>query len=109
MPKNYIVSIDPSSDNTCADFNPRTLTVAAGDLIYWRNYTSQSHKLVLKSNTSVVWIDQIPGKLEGQPAPTTQRGITISAATASTGIDYICAVHPDCVNAGKEIGTIIVK
>jgi plastocyanin len=109
MANTCIISIDPSADPSCAEFNPRTLTAAKGDLIYWRNNTSQSHKLVLKANPSVVWIEQIPGKLPNEPAPTSQKAITFNAATAATGIDYICADHQSCVNAGKEIGTIIVK
>lgn len=103
MPRSYLISIDDVAGQSNAAFNPRTLTVAAGDIINWRNNTSRSHRLVLRSNPSVVWVDMIPGKLEGQPAPTSQRGVTLGAATASTGIDYICADHTD------EIGTIIVK
>lgn len=103
MPTSYLISIDDVSGQSSAAFNPRTLTVAAGDIINWRNNTNRSHKLVLRSNPSVVWVEMIPGKLEGQPAPTSQTGVTLGAATVSTGIDYMCADH-----AG-EIGTIIAK
>lgn len=103
MPKSCLITIDDVPGQSYAAFNPRTLTVAAGDLINWCNNTSRSHKLVLKSDPSVVWVEMIPGKLDGQPAPTSQTGVTLGAATSSTGIDYICADHPD------EIGTIIVK
>lgn len=103
MPKSCLIMIDDVPGQSSAVFNPRTLTVTAGDVINWCNNTSRSHKLVLKSNPSVVWVEDIPGKLEGQPSPTSQTGVTLGAATASTGIDYMCANHPD------EIGTIIAK
>lgn len=103
MPKSCLITIDEKPGQAFAEFNPRTLTVAAGDLINWCNNTSQPHKLVLRSNPSVVWVEEIPGKLEGQPSPTSQTGVTLGAATASTGIDYMCDIHRD------EIGTIIVK
>jgi plastocyanin len=103
MPKACLIAIDEKPGQTFAEFNPRTVTVAAGDLINWCNNTSVSHKLVLRADPSVVWVEEIPGKLEGQPSPTSQTGVTLGAATTSTGIDYMCANHPD------EIGTIIVK
>jgi plastocyanin len=102
MPKSYLIAIDETPGQDFAQFNPRTLTVAAGDVINWRNNTSRSHKLVLRANPSVVWVSEIPGKLEGQPAPTSQKGVTFGAATTSTGVDYMCATHT------QEIGTIIV-
>jgi len=103
MPKSCLITIDDVPGQTFAAFNPRTLTVAAGDIINWCNNTSQPHKLVLRADPSVVWVEEIPGKLEGQPSVTSQTGVTLGAATAAEGIDYICANHPD------EIGTIIVK
>jgi plastocyanin len=103
MPNSYLIAIDETPGQAYAQFTPRTLTVAAGDVINWRNNTSRAHKLVLRSNPSVVWVEMIPGKLPDQPAPTSQKGVTFGAASASTGIDYMCATHT------QEIGTIIVK
>jgi plastocyanin len=103
MPKTCLITIDPKPGQAFAEFNPQTLTAAAGDLINWINNTSQPHTLVLQSNPSVTWVDEIPGKLEGEPAPASQRGVSFGAATASTGVTYLCANHPE------EIGIIIIK
>jgi plastocyanin len=100
MATNVIISIEESSGKTV--FNPSTQTAGLGDLIYWRNNTSQAHKLVLKSNPSVAWVPEIPGKLPDQPAPVSQRAVTFSAKTATTGVEYMCSTH-------GEIGTLIIK
>jgi plastocyanin len=101
MPKN--VFIDINDGPTSAEFSPKTQTVAVGDLIYWRNNTKNMHELVLKSKPDQAWGPQIPGKLDGQPAPTSQKAMVFGAATAATGVDYISKLYP------QVTGTIIAK
>lgn len=101
MPQNVIIDINDKSGQP--EFSPNPQTVAAGDLIYWRNNTKNMQELVLKSKPDQAWGPKIPGKLDGQPAPTSQRAMVFGAATASTGVDYISKLYP------QSTGTIIAK
>ena len=102
MPKTCMIDIDDKPGQTFAEFTPQSLTVAAGDLINWRNNTSNPHRLVLKSHPEMTWVDELPGKLPDQPAPTSQQGVSFSGPTP-TPVDYVCAFHPE------ETGTIIAQ
>jgi plastocyanin len=78
---------------------PGTPPVAPGDMIFWRNNTSSKHQPAPVGGADDAWVDVIPGKLEGQPAPTSGQ-ISFSAATTA---QYRCALHP-----GETGGTITI-
>lgn len=104
MPKSCIISINDKPGQTFAEFSPQSQTVAPGDLINWRNNTSKKHRLVLKAKPEVTWVDEIPGKLPNQPAPTSQQGVSFSKPTTpGLPVQYMCAFHPE------EIGEIIAQ
>ncbi len=104
MPKTCIISIDDKPGQDFAVFSPQSLTVAAGDLINWRNNTSKAHRLVLKAKPEVTWVDEIPGKLPDQPAPTSQQGVSFSGPTTpGLPVQYFCDFHPG------ETGEIIAQ
>jgi plastocyanin len=86
-----------------AEFKPQNITVAVGDVIYWRNNDSKAHWPTTSATPIVndAWMDyQIPGKLHGQPAPTSQQAV--SFGTAGT-YHYVCGLHHG------ETGTIVVQ
>jgi plastocyanin len=96
-----MIDIDQKQGQAQAEFNPQSLTVAAGDQINWRNNTATPHWPAPKGKPKDTWMDyQIPGKLPGQPAPTSQQTLTFGAAMT---VDYVCALHPE------ETGTITVQ
>jgi len=101
MQDTWIISIDEQPNQSGAAFDPQSLTVAAGDIIYWRNNTDCPHWPAPKGKPRDSWMDaEIPGKLPGEPAPTSQQGLTFSGATT---VEYVCALDPDMT------GTIIVQ
>ena len=101
MAQTHIIAIDPQPGQSSAKFNPPSLTVAAGDIIYWRNNCDSPHWPAPSVAGKTNWMDyQIPAKLPGQPAPTSQQAVSFSAAATVT---YLCALHP------SETGTIIVQ
>jgi plastocyanin len=86
-----------------ARFDPQNLSAAPGDLINWRNNTSEAHWPGPKNGPRDAWMDaEIPGKLPDQPAPTSQQTLSFSAAMTNP-VQYICALHPDMT------GTITVS
>ena len=109
MAQTWIIAIDQvaGSETIAVQFTPSTLTVAVGDIIYWRNNDSNPHwpaPIVNGVIQPTNWMDyQIPGKLPDQPAPTSQQAVSFSGQTASTGLTYGCAITGD-----NETGTIIV-
>jgi plastocyanin len=104
-PQTWTIDIDEGP--TGATFNPQNLgeapapAVAVGDMIYWRNNTASMHQPAPQGGADDAWVDPIPGKEEGQPAPTSGE---ISFGAAAT-VQYRCAYHPDDPN---ETGTITI-
>ena len=94
MAQTCIIAIDNGQ------FTPQSQTVAPGDIIYWRNNDSHPHWPAPSVAGKTNWMDfQIPGKLPGEPAPTSQQAVSFAAKATVT---YVCALHPD------ETGTIDV-
>jgi len=105
MAQNWIIAIDKvdqaPSGQPQAVFNPQSQTVTAGDVVYWRNNDDIAHWPAPNAQSSTAWMDyQIPGKLHGQPAPTSQQAVSFGAKGT---INYVCALHPD------ETGVIVVQ
>jgi plastocyanin len=97
MAQTWMVSIDEQPDQTQAQFNPQSLTIANGDCVFWRNNTSQPHQPKPVNGDADAWMEEIPGKLPDQPAPTS-RQVTFAADTGPDGkpiatppFDYVCA------------------
>jgi plastocyanin len=100
QPQTWTIKIEQAPGQTPATFNPSSLTVAPGDLIFWSNHTSDPHWPAPAGQAESTWFEyQIPGKLPGQPAPTSPQ---ISFASATT-ISYVCALNP------QMTGTITVS
>ncbi|HZS46508.1 MAG TPA: plastocyanin/azurin family copper-binding protein [Blastocatellia bacterium] len=105
MAQTWIIAID-KVDNAPqgqpqAAYDPPSQTVTAGDIIYWRNNDDIPHWPAPNAQSETAWMDyQIPGKLQGQPAPTSQQAVSFSAAGT---YNYVCALHPD------ETGTIVAQ
>jgi plastocyanin len=102
MAQTCMITIDRKPGQALADFNPQSLTVAAGDIINWcNNDETDAHWPAPIKGKSDDWMDNpIPIKLPDQPSPTSQQQLSFSAAT---NVTYICALHPE------ETGTIIVQ
>ena len=102
MAQTWIIAINkvdnPPAGQPQAEFVPNPQTVAAGDIIYWRNNDDAPHWPAPNAQAETDWMDyQIPAKLQGQPAPTSQQAVSFAAAGT---YNYVCALHPD------ETGTI---
>jgi plastocyanin len=98
MPQTWKISIDEAPGQPGV-FNPSSLTVAAGDLIFWSNDTSDAHWPAPAGQPEDTWFSyQIPGKLPDQPAPASPQ-ISFPSATQ---VNYVCALHP------QMTGVIIV-
>ena len=102
MAQTWIIAINRKPAQPLATFSPQSQTVAAGDIIYWRNNDEQAeHHIGPLNGAKDAWWDYpLPEKLQGKPAPTSQQAVSFSAATTIT---YVCALHPG------EQGTIIVQ
>jgi len=102
MSQTWIIAIDRQPGQALASFKPQSQTVAAGDIVYWRNNDEQAeHQVKPTVGANDAWWDfPIPQKLQAQPAPTSQQAVSFSAAATIT---YVCALHPN------EKGTIIVQ
>lgn len=98
MAQTWMISIDEQPDQMHAQFNPQSLTIANGDCVFWRNNTSQPHQPKPAGGADDAWMDEIPGKLPDQPAPTS-REVTFALATGAQGnptetsatFAYVCA------------------
>jgi plastocyanin len=93
MPRTWKISIDQVPGQSLAVFNPASLPVAVGDLIFWSNNTADPHWPSPAGKPKDFWFDaEIPGKLPDQPAPTSSQ---ISFASAGPPpVSYVCALHP---------------
>jgi plastocyanin len=99
----WIIAIDKAAaqpGQPQARFNPQSLTVAAGDIIYWRNNDGIPHWPAPSVANKTSWMDfQIPGKLPDQPAPTSQQAVSFSPPPNNQPpqiiYTYVCALHPD--------------
>lgn len=102
MAQTWIIAIDRLPGQALAKFNPASQTVAAGDIVYWRNNDEQAeHQIKPLVGAKDAWWDYpLPEKLQGKPAPTSQQAVSFSAAATIT---YVCALHP------TEQGTIVVQ
>ena len=110
MPKQtWLVGIDQEPGQTQAQFNPQSLQIANGDVVFWRNNTSHPHQVKPVGGEDDAWMDEIPAKLPDQDAPTS-RQVTFALATDANGnpietsatFEYVCAFH------ANETGTIKV-
>jgi|SRR6185436_19155935 plastocyanin len=102
MAQTWIIAINRKPGQALATFSPQSQTVAAGDIIYWRNNDEQAeHQIMPLNGAKDAWWDYpLPEKLQAMPAPTSQQAVSFSAATTIT---YVCALHP------FEQGKIIVQ
>jgi plastocyanin len=99
MSQTYSISIDQAPGQTNATFNPQNLAISVGDIVFWRNNTSSPHQPKPPGGANNAWVDEIPGKLPDQPAPTS-RQVTFG----DTGTyNYVCAFH------SQETGSIAVS
>jgi len=104
MAQTWMISIDEQPGQALAAFNPKSLSVAAGDTINWRNNTRDPHWPAPQGKPKDTWMDaEIPGKLPDQPAPTSQQTLSFGAVTQPTTFEYVCALHEG------ETGTIVVS
>jgi plastocyanin len=92
MAQTWMISIDEQPGQTQAQFNPQSLTIANGDVVFWRNNTSQPHQPKPAGGDDDAWMEEIPGKLPDQPAPTS-RQVTFALSTGETSatFNYTCA------------------
>lgn len=92
MAQTWMVSIEEQPGQTQAQFNPQSLTIANGDVVFWRNNTSQPHQPKPVGGDDDAWMEEIPGKLPDQPAPTS-RQVTFALSTGETSatFNYTCA------------------
>jgi len=98
------IDIDPTPQpigTKTAVFNPQTIRVLAGDLVYWRNNDKNyGHQPKPVGGADNAWVkSQIPPMQDDQPA--TSNTVSFTAGTISTGVPYVCARH------SGETGTII--
>lgn len=95
------INRDPATGEV--SFDPQTVIVAPGQIIFWRNNDEQeAHQpMPASGGADDAWVDLIPKKLPHQPAPTSLRQVSFAGATYAQGIAYVCALHP------QETGTII--
>ena len=88
MAQTYIIAIDKTgapAGQPQVKFTPPSLSVNAGDVIYWRNNDSAPHWPAPKAGQQDDWMDyQIPGKQKDQPAPTSQQAVTFAAGDKGT-------------------------
>jgi plastocyanin len=101
MKQNWRIDIDEVPGEGTA-FNPPTVTVAPGDLVFWRNNTNTAHQPVATPSPPDWQVSEIPGRQPAFPDDPSPTSGTVSFAGTGT-FAYICALHP------SETGTIIVK
>jgi plastocyanin len=91
----------PPSGNKAAVFDPQTIRVLAGDLIYWRSNDRNSiHQPKPVGGADNAWVKSpIPTMQDDQPA--TSNTLSFGSGTTRNGVPYVCALHPG------ETGTII--
>ena len=90
----------PTSNKT-AVFDPQTIRVLAGDLVYWRNNDEKSvHQPKPVGGADNAWVKSpIPTKEDDQPG--TSNTLSFNSGTTQNGVPYVCAKH------SGETGTII--
>ena len=113
MANPFYIDINPvASGNPKSKFTPNAASAAIGQVIYWRNNTSQAHWPVQKSllqdsaNKTGWWLQDagVSGKLPDQDPPTTQEGVSSGVAWTAP-VQYVCYLHPD---DPEETGTLTV-
>jgi plastocyanin len=99
------IDINPVANPTNtvkAAFVPQTMTVMAGDLVYWINNDKQNvHQPKPANGANNAWVkDPISVKQDDEPG--TSNTLSFDPGTNKNGVPYVCAQHP------AETGTIIV-
>jgi plastocyanin len=85
-----------------AAFDPPTMTVMAGDLVYWRNNDKQNtHQPKPANGANNAWVTD-PISVMQDDEPGTSNTTSFGTGTNKNGVPYVCAQHP------AETGTIIV-
>jgi plastocyanin len=105
MAQEVKIDINPVANPTNtvkAAFNPPTMTVMAGDLVYWCNNDKQNvHQPKPANGAANAWVtNPIPVKQDDEPG--TSNTLSFDPGTNKNGVPYVCAIHP------AETGTIIV-
>lgn len=90
----------PTSNKTAA-FDPQTIRVLAGDLVFWRNNDEKYvHQPKPVGGADDAWVKSpIPVKVDDQPG--TSNTLSFNSGTTQNGVPYVCAKH------SGETGTII--
>jgi plastocyanin len=101
--------IFPPSSNKTAEFDPQTITVLAGDLVYWRNTDSNSsHQPKPVGGADDAWVKSpIPTIQDNQPA--TSNPVSFNAGTNKNGVPYVCAKHPGETGTIKALNLININ
>ena len=89
MTLNGVVTIDVVAINGTQSFSPNPATLAAGQMVVWRNVNNTTHRVVL-NDRSVDTGDLAPGA-SSQP-------MSIGAA----GGQYHCSIHPEMIGSVNQ-------
>ena len=99
------IDINPIANPTSAvkaTFDPPTMTVMAGDLVYWRNNDKHNtHQPKPANGAADAWVTD-PISVMQDDEPGTSNTTSFGTGTNKNGVPYVCAQHP------AETGTIIV-
>ena len=98
------ININPTPQplsNKTAVFDPQTIRVLAGDLVYWRNNDEKYvHQPKPVGGADDAWVKSPISVKEGDQ-PGTSNTLSFNSGTTTKGVPYVCAKH------SGETGTII--